>query len=79
MTINTTQLRANLYQVLDEILETQKPVEIIRKGRKLKIILIQENQSKLENLQPHPGTICGNANDLIHLDWSTQWKKGKDL
>lgn len=46
MIINTTQLHANLYQVLDEILKTQKPVEIIRKGRKLKIILIQENQSK---------------------------------
>lgn len=35
--MNATKLRADLYAVLDQVLETGQPVTIVRKGRRLKI------------------------------------------
>ncbi|MBI5448365.1 MAG: type II toxin-antitoxin system Phd/YefM family antitoxin [Gammaproteobacteria bacterium] len=78
MTMTITELRANLYRVLDEIIATKKPIEIIRKGQHLKIVLEKKKpHHKLAHLKPHPGTICGNPDDLIHLNWSENWQ-GKD-
>ena len=37
MSISPTQLRANLYKLLDQVLETQKPIEIVRNGQLLEI------------------------------------------
>jgi len=30
--------------------------------------------SKLELLKPHPGTISGDPDELVHVDWSDQWQ-----
>ena len=76
--ITPTQLRTNLYKILDQVIETEKPIEIIRKGKKLKLVLEKgRKRGKLANLKPHPGTIIGNPDSLVHVDWSSHWK-GKD-
>ena len=67
-----SRLRANLYRVLDQILETGAPVEILRKGRRLRIVP-PEQGGKLDLLKPHPGFIKGNREELVHMDWSDQW------
>jgi hypothetical protein len=36
--VTASKLRENIYRILDEILETGIAVEIVRRGRKLKII-----------------------------------------
>jgi prevent-host-death family protein len=54
--MNATRLRANLYAVLDEVIETGKPVEIVRKGRKLRIVP-DHPVRKTDALEPHPGTV----------------------
>ncbi len=38
MKYSVSKLRANLYRVLDTVIETDIPVEIVRKGEVLKII-----------------------------------------
>jgi hypothetical protein len=48
-------------------------VEIERKGKKLRIVAVSP-PSKLENLERHPGTIIGDPEDLVHMDWSAEWK-----
>jgi len=80
MPINPTQLRADLYNILDQILETQQPVEIIRHGKLLEISVKHTlEQSKLAHLIPHPGTILGDPEALVHCDWSHEWKGHHDL
>ena len=81
MTISPTQLRANLYKILDRVLETRKPIEIIRNGQLLEIS-VKNSKSKvggLANLKPHPNTINGNPEDLAHMDWSSYWQGYREL
>lgn len=71
MSISLTRLREDLYRLVDEVLETGKPLEITRKGRKL--LLVPESPvSKLEKLRERK-TIKGNPEDLVHMDWSREW------
>lgn len=68
-----TRLRANLYRVLDRVLETGRPVEIERNGRVLRIERV-EPEDRLARLRPHPGAIRGDPEDLVHMDWSGEWR-----
>lgn len=72
MTLRASALRENIYRILDEILETGVPVEIERKGQLLRIAPV-EPKSKLANLKPRD-LIVGDPEDLVHLDWSSEWK-----
>ena len=74
MKITASKLRENIYKVLDQVIETGVPVEIERRGRILKIVPGDENpRSKLARLEPRPKAIVGDPEDLIHLDWSSEW------
>ena len=75
MKITASKLRENVYKLLDEVLETGTPVEIERRGRRLKIVPADEApRRKLDRLEPHPTAIAGDPDDLVHLDWSEEWK-----
>lgn len=73
MSLSASALRADIYKILDEVLETGKPVEVERRGRKLRIVAV-EPRSRLDNLTPHPGAIVGDPEDLVHMDWSDEWR-----
>lgn len=70
---SVTKLRANLYKLLDQVLETGVPLEIERHGRRL-LIVPAERTGRLERLRPHPGYIGGDPEELVHLDWSDEWR-----
>lgn len=72
MSISGTKLRENVYHVLDEALETGKPVEIRRKGRTLQIIP-DRSGSRLERLRKRP-TLRSEPDEIVHLDWSSEWR-----
>jgi hypothetical protein len=74
MSLTPTELRTNLYNILDQVIKTGNPVEIIRHGHILKIVA-DAPKSKLERLTKHPGTIKGSPEDLVHLDWYHEWDK----
>ena len=74
MAITASRLRENVYRILDEVLETGTPVEIERGGRRLRIIVVQDDiGNRLDRLQSHPDAITGDPDDLVHLDWSGEW------
>ena len=73
MAYSVTKLRANLYKVLDTILQTGVPVEIERKGKRLKIVPV-DPPDKLVNLKPHPKYIVVDPEEIVHLDWSQEWR-----
>ena len=71
--ITPTELRKNLYRLLDKILQTGTPLDINRKGHKLRIVPLQ-GPSRIADLEPHPGTIACDPEEIVHMDWSGQWK-----
>jgi hypothetical protein len=73
MVISPTKLRSNLYRVLDEVLRTGLPVEVERRGKRLRISPV-EPASKLAKLKSKPKAIVGDPEDLVHIDWSSEWK-----
>ena len=72
MAIKASNLREDIYRILDQILETGVPVEIERRGKILKIVPT-EPRSKLDNLTPRP-YLLSDPEDLVHLDWSGEWR-----
>ncbi|MBN1417357.1 MAG: type II toxin-antitoxin system Phd/YefM family antitoxin [Planctomycetes bacterium] len=75
MKLTASKLRQDIYRILDEILETGKPVEIERKGRLLRIAPADRpTRSKLDALEPHPDTLACDPEDIVHIDWSSEWK-----
>jgi hypothetical protein len=72
--LTASQLRQNIYRILDEVIETGRPVEIERKGTVVRIEMERQDRSIFETLTPHPGSIVGNSEDLVHIDWSQEWK-----
>ena len=70
--ISATELRASVYGVLDKVIETKQPVEILRSGYRLKIVLVEEparvpTEPLLSNLLLVP------AEEFEHIDWSDAW------
>lgn len=69
MAVTASKLRDNVYRILDQVLDTGIPVEVVRRNRKLKIIPDGEPaEAKLHNLKARPKAIRGNPEDLVHLD-----------
>jgi hypothetical protein len=73
MAVKPTKLRADLYRILDRVLETGETLEIEHKGKLLKITPVAP-PSKVARLVRRPGAIRGDPEDLVHLDWSHEWK-----
>ncbi len=71
--LTASKLRENVYRILDEVLETGRPVEIERRGKILKIIAAGP-RSKLDHLKPNPGYLRCDPEELVHLDWSGEWR-----
>ena len=70
---SVSALRANLYRLLDRVLETGRPVEVERHGERLKIVRA-EKRSRLSLVRPVPGYLKGDADELLGLDWSDEWR-----
>jgi hypothetical protein len=74
--ITASKLRENVYRILDEAIETGKPVEVVRKGTTLTIVP-PKRVSKLDNLKKRPWILVGDPQDIVHIDWSKEWTELK--
>lgn len=73
MSITASKLRENVYRILDEVLATGVPVEIERNGRTLRIVA-DDGPARLDRLVRRPEAVVGDSDDLVHLDWSSDWR-----
>jgi len=71
-TLTASQLRANIYRVLDEILRSGRPIEIERNGQRIQIRPLAA-PSRLGRLVRR-SVVKGSPKRFVHLDWSGQWK-----
>jgi prevent-host-death family protein len=72
MALTASKLRQDIYRILDRVLETGRPVEVLRRGRVLKIVP-EDKRSKLDSLAKHD-FINGDPEGIVHIDWSGEWR-----
>ena len=75
MRVTASKLRENIYRILDEAIATGIPVEVLRKGMILRIVPMKR-ASKLARLKKRTG-FRGDPDDIIGMDWSTEWTELK--
>jgi antitoxin (DNA-binding transcriptional repressor) of toxin-antitoxin stability system len=73
--ITAAKLRQNLYNILDQALETGVPVEVERKGRVLKIVP-EPKPSKLAKLKKR-NVLVGDPESIVHMNWLKYWSELK--
>jgi len=75
MKITASKLRENVYNILDQALETGVPIEVERKGRILKIVP-ETKPSKLAKLKKR-NYLVGDPESIVHMDWLHEWSELK--
>ena len=73
MPISASELRQNVYRILDTVLETGRAVDIERRGRRLRIVPA-EPAAKLSRLVPRRDYLRVEPERVVHLDWSAEWR-----
>ncbi|HWJ67214.1 MAG TPA: hypothetical protein VNT31_11080 [Nocardioides sp.] len=76
--VTPSQLRQDIYRLIDRVLETGEPLTIERKGRRLRIVP-DEAVSRLSRIRTDPGAVVGDPEELVHLDWTAEWDHDKAL
>jgi len=71
-----TDLRAHLYEVLDQVARTGLPVEITRNGVDLAIVRRDKVLKSRKVPRTLPNLIVGDPDELIHQTWP--WTEGRD-
>jgi hypothetical protein len=81
--VTATQLRQDIYQLLDAVIETGEPLEILRNGRRLKIVLDEEAPgeefSRLARMKERPGVLLGAPDEIVSIDWTERWNLREEL
>lgn len=77
MRVTISRLRENIYRLLDQVLTTGEPLEVERKGRLLRILPVEaepDTGGGLAALVPRPDAVCGDPEDLVDIEWSSEWR-----
>jgi hypothetical protein len=76
MRLTASKLRANVYRVLDQVLETGVPVEIERHGRRLRIVPARSGRSRAAKLArlKRRRVLRVPPESIVHIDWSKEWR-----
>ena len=75
MVTTASQLRADIYNLLDQVLETGEPLEIERNGQRVRIVRDQPARW-VDRLVRREGVVTGDSEDLVSMDWSQDWDPG---
>jgi hypothetical protein len=78
MVVTASKLRDNIYRLLDQVLETGVPIEIERKGQRLRIVAVA-GPSRFARLVERPGALRCDPDELVSIDWSSGWGADEDL
>lgn len=69
--VTPTELRTNIYHLLDEVLATGIPIEIKKGNKRLRIVAV-ERVDKFQNLVARPQVILGDPEELVSINWENE-------
>ena len=72
-TLTATELRRNIYRILDEVLETGAAKEILRNGKKLLIVPAEPKRRRFEDAPRRKALNCS-FDELVATTWEGAWK-----
>ena len=72
MVMTATQLRKDIYKVIDRVARTGIPVEVTRKGVSVRLVSSQK-RSRLANLKKR-NIFLVPPEDLVDIHWADAWK-----
>ena len=73
-TVTPSHLRQDIYRLIDQVIATGEELHITRKGNRVKLAAVADEQpDRLARIVPISNLIVGDPEDLVHLDWSTDW------
>ena len=73
MQITATELRRNVYRILDEAIASGVPVEVVRKGQVVRLVP-EPVVSKLDHLKKR-NAFVGDPDDIIDINWLDEWNE----
>lgn len=83
MQLNPTELRKNLYQLLDQVLDSGEPIIINRKGREL--VISEKKRKGIYQIMDERETYTKEKSETelkalgaLDEDWEEKWKKKWD-
>lgn len=71
MAITTTELRQDIFRILDSVIELGRPVLVQRKGHIVQLVPAQK-KNKLDNLKVRQYS-DEPLEAFDHIDWSHEW------
>ncbi|MBI5508188.1 MAG: type II toxin-antitoxin system prevent-host-death family antitoxin [Deltaproteobacteria bacterium] len=71
MVLTASKLRQDVYRILDRVADTGAPVEVTRRGKRLRISLV-EASSKLSRLKRRK-ILKVPLDEIVRMDWSSEW------
>lgn len=78
--VTATELRQHIYRLLDHVIETGEPLDITRKGHHLRLVANDPGPRDIfDRITGNPDVIVGDPEDLVHMDWSSEWDVDKAL
>jgi prevent-host-death family protein len=69
--LTASQLRADVYRLLDRVIETGEPIEVLRGEKKVRIVPV-EPRKRTERLKRR-NWIAGDPEEILTVDWSSLW------
>ncbi|QDP98321.1 type II toxin-antitoxin system Phd/YefM family antitoxin [Microlunatus elymi] len=78
-TVTASELRQNIYRLLDQVLDSGEPLEISRKGRLLRLVADEPRGDRLAGIHTNPNVIVGDPDDLVSIDWSGEWDADRQV
>lgn len=78
MSVTASQLRQDIYRLIDQVLATGQPLEIERKGQRLRLIADQP-VSRLARIRGNPAAIVGDPEELVTLPGVGEWDAGRAI
>lgn len=73
--ISATELRKDVYNILDAVLATGEPQEILRGSARLLIVPASGPRRRLGSLPRREGLAC-TPDELVATSWEDQWSPG---
>lgn len=70
MRVTASQLRADVYNLLDRVIASGEPLEIERNGTLLRIVPA-DPRNWMERLVVREGVVNGSSDDLVHVQWAS--------
>lgn len=74
-----SQLRQNIYRLIDRVLETGEPLEIHRKGRRLRLVPDEAGSNRLAAIHTNPDVVVGDPEALVSVDWAGEWEAERQV